>query len=461
MESMSNEGRQDNPNSATNDNGNNKNVSIDHSDTDTTLAEHAKWALEMIANKKPITMPSFASAFDYYSELDAHSAYSNLISSSNMPQVRRSRLQANYNIWRNNLAEKYWAEREEANSLVESPADPKRDNSDLLNIDGVLPSIETPPAYLPETEELPSSQSLFEPHASSPDPLEGYLIVRERYILDMTELTGYIPMDQEMTVALSPIRVVEEHANSPKSIRLQLPVSCRDAIDGFLIAQDQDKRYYPPQATTDIELEVFTILSCLSFSHGPKTLADCCHSKNQEMNFIIHHISIIWNSIFNAHEGFSLKWDRRLNEDGLERPDVLISHHGVVVGCGEIKPFLASKTSLDEDRARLPEFMKRALHERIIQAQTESEFAVFGFFISGSQVEISLMRLVNNECLYKVYTGAVLSSIIGNEDSMPQLLARLYFVRQWIMTTIPTTQGPRMHCDTKLLRPTFRTIQTP
>ncbi|KAG0000888.1 hypothetical protein BGZ79_005369 [Entomortierella chlamydospora] len=283
MESMSNEGRQDNPNSATNDNGNNKNVSIDHSDTDTTLAEHAKWALEMIANKKPITMPSFASAFDYYSELDAHSAYSNLISSSNMPQ-------------------------EEANSLVESPADPKRDNSDLLNIDGVLPSIETPPAYLPETEELPSSQSLFEPHASSPDPLEGYLIVRERYILDMTELTGYIPMDQEMTVALSPIRVVEEHANSPKSIRLQLPVSCRDAIDGFLIAQDQDKRYYPPQATTDIELEVFTILSCLSFSHGPKTLADCCHSKNQEMNFIIHHISIIWNSIFNAHEGFSLKW---------------------------------------------------------------------------------------------------------------------------------------------------------
>ncbi|KAF9147066.1 hypothetical protein BGX20_006761, partial [Mortierella sp. AD010] len=207
--------------------------------------------------------------------------------------------------------------------------------------------------------------------------------------------------------------VVEEHASFPKSIRLQLPVSCRDAVDGFLAAQDQGKRYYPPQATTDIELEVFTIL------------------------------------------------DRRLNEDGLERLGVLISHHGVVVGSGEIKPFLASKASLDEGRARLPEFMKRALHERIVQAQTESEFAVFGFFISGGQVEISLMRLVNNECLYKVYAGAILSSTIGNEDSMPQLLARLYFVRQWIIATIPATQGPRMHYDIKLLRPTFRSIQMP
>ncbi|KAF9385219.1 hypothetical protein BGX21_001123, partial [Mortierella sp. AD011] len=206
------------------------NVSIDYSNTDTTLAEHAKWALGMIANKKSITMPSFASAFDYYSELDAHSAYSDLISSSNIPLARRSRLQANYNLWRNNLAEKYWAERvtcslvtislkrtagqivsgservakkliqKEANSLVESPADPKRDKSDVLNIDGALPSIETPPAYLPETEELPSSQSLFEPHASSPDPLEEYFIVRERYILDMTELTGCTLMDKEMTV---------------------------------------------------------------------------------------------------------------------------------------------------------------------------------------------------------------------------------------------------------------------
>ncbi|KAF9397785.1 hypothetical protein BGX21_008516, partial [Mortierella sp. AD011] len=165
--------------------------------------------------------------------------------------------------------------------------------------------------------------------------------------------------------ALSSIQVVEEHASFPKSIRLQLPVSCRDAVDGFLAAQDQGKRYYPPQATTDIELEVFTILSYLSFSHGPKTIIDCCHSKNHEMNFIIHHISVIWNSVFNAHEGFSLKWDRRLNEDGLERLGVLISHHGVVVGSGEIKPFLASKASLDEGRARLPEFMKRALHERI------------------------------------------------------------------------------------------------
>ena len=108
--------------------------------------------------------------------------------------------------------------------------------------------------------------------------------------------------------AASSIRVVEEHKCFPKSIRSQLPLPCRDAIDAFLIAQDEGRRYFAPQATTTMELEVFTILTCFSLSHGPKGSNDCCQARNQELNFIIHHISTIWNTVFNAHEGFSVKW---------------------------------------------------------------------------------------------------------------------------------------------------------
>jgi len=151
--------------------------------------------------------------------------------------------------------------------------------------------------------------------------------------------------------------------------------------------------------------------------------------------------------------------DKRLDRGGLERPDIVFSHNGVTVGCGEIKPFHTSKALIDEDRARLPEFMKRILHERVVGAQTEDEFAVFGFLVSGGEVEISLMRLIDGEYLYKVYTGIVLSSTLGNTDSIAQLLARLYFVRQWITATIPTTvEGPRLFYDRNMLKPTLRLI---
>ncbi|KAF9199507.1 hypothetical protein BGZ49_010346 [Haplosporangium sp. Z 27] len=52
--------------------------------------------------------------------------------------------------------------------------------------------------------------------------------------------------------------------------------------------------------------------------------------------------------------------------NSLERPDVVFSHNGVDVGCGGVKPFLATRIAVDEVRTRLPEFMKRILHMRIM-----------------------------------------------------------------------------------------------
>jgi hypothetical protein len=64
-----------------------------------------------LARKERITISSFASDFDYFSEQEAHSAYVNLLSSSLVPQATRLHLKENYRIWQNNHAEKYWAER--------------------------------------------------------------------------------------------------------------------------------------------------------------------------------------------------------------------------------------------------------------------------------------------------------------------------------------------------------------
>lgn len=471
---------------------------------DAAKSAHLEWTLSRVANDEPVTMPDFAAKFEYYCEEDAHSAFEAVLSSTNITRTKRSRLKSNYDVWRRNSGAEYWASRRTMSQIrvstkrtaeelvsggehiakkwiqeyttsenLPSPTLPASSAkaSESLSPPPQLPqhhSVE-PPAYL-EDKDVASSQSSFQVFSSSPAPAEEYLRSSQLFMLDLAEVRGPHPDEQpvyhtldkfwsiEERWAVSSIQVVEEHKCFPKSIRSQLPLPCRDAIDTFLVALDEGRRYYAPQATTDMELEVFTILTSLSLSHGPKCSNDCCQARNQEMNFIIHHISIIWNSIFNTHEGFSVKWDKRLDRNGLERPDIVISHNGVAVGCGEIKPFHAPKGLIDEDRARLPEFMKRILHERIVGAQSEEEFAVFGFLVSGDEVEISFMKYVDGEYLYKVHTGIVLSSTIGKTDSIAQLLARLYFVRQWITATAPIVEGPRLFYDISRLKPTLRLL---
>ncbi|KAF9578301.1 hypothetical protein BGW38_005978, partial [Lunasporangiospora selenospora] len=240
---------------------------VDQSRRGATVTEHVDWALEKLAKKEKITMPGFAKDFGYYSEQDAHSAFIRLLSSSNIPQSTGLRLQEKYLEWRNNLAERYWADRvtssqvtislkrtageiaagseriakkiiqEEASSIERSLEGFDNDNSsDLQTIDRSLPFIGTPSTALNDTIQLPSSQSLFAPRNLSPEPPEEYLIANERYILDLRELTGNMFVEQETKVY---------------------------TLDNYLCLEE--------------------------------------------------------------------RWDRRLNEDGLERPDVVISHHGVVV----------------------------------------------------------------------------------------------------------------------------------
>ncbi|KAG0219637.1 hypothetical protein BGX33_001809 [Mortierella sp. NVP41] len=449
-------------------------------------------------------MPDFAADFDYYSEQDAHTAFTSLLSSTIVPERLRKPLRDKYEVWRRNNGEEYWASRQAvsqaristkrtateliassehvAKKLIHeqrttesgSSLSPSTSSSSLPA--SVSPSHalyspreatqggqtpphdfgEIPPAYLPPQEsgdeEHHSSQSLFEPFTSSATPPEEYFVERGRYVLDMAELPG-----DSLSNGYRPVFILDNYASLEERL----------AISSIRITEQQDigTRYYPPQAISDMELEIYTLLTSLGLSHGPNTSDACCRSRSQEMNFIIHHICTIWNTVFNAHEGFSIKWDKRLNDGGLARPDMVISLNGVAVGCGEIKPYLASRRSMDEDRARVAEFMKRTLHTRIVQARTESEFVVVGFCIFGDEVEISLMRWTDQrEYVYRIYSGITLSSTIGNEDSIGQLLARLYFVRQWIKeTTTVTSQqeetgATRLHYDRSLLKPTLRLL---
>lgn len=75
------------------------------------LKMHVEWALDVIAKKEKVTMPIFATKFGYHSQQDAHSAYSDLITSTNVPKAYRSRLQTDYRIWKSNQSEGYWEDR--------------------------------------------------------------------------------------------------------------------------------------------------------------------------------------------------------------------------------------------------------------------------------------------------------------------------------------------------------------
>ncbi|KAF9317440.1 hypothetical protein BG003_000761 [Podila horticola] len=340
--------------------------------------------------------------------------------------------------------------------------------SSLAQIETPEPA-ESPPGY---SRDLASSQSLYEPLASSPAPAEEFLNNQTQYILDAAEIRGGLVTEEEIALhpldkyssleerwAISSITLVDEgDTRFPKYIRDRLPVSCLAVIEDFLKARDEETLYAQPQGTTTQEIEVYSLLTTLSLSHGPRTLHTCCDSPSREMNFLVHHVTALFNTIFNPFHGFNTEWDRRLNINGLERPDIYITHRGTPVACGEIKPPRAAPATVEADRARVAEFMKRCLHERIVHAQSADEFRVVGFLISGSKLEISMMRFVDGEYLYKIYADIALATTVAHEDDLSQLLARMYFVRRWIGESVPATEGPRLHFDRTQLKPTLRLL---
>ena len=108
---MNKEDRQGNINNATKSNGNSKDANINLNSTGSVATEHVEWALNKIALRAKITMPGFANDFGFYSEQDAHSAFSNLFSSTNLLEATRVRLQEKYKVWRGNHGMVFWANR--------------------------------------------------------------------------------------------------------------------------------------------------------------------------------------------------------------------------------------------------------------------------------------------------------------------------------------------------------------
>ncbi|KAG0282389.1 hypothetical protein BGZ96_000533 [Linnemannia gamsii] len=165
---MNKEDRQGNINNATKSNGNSKDANINLNSTGSVATEHVEWALKKIAVRAKITMPGFANDFGFYSEQDAHSAFSNLFLSTNLLEATRLRLQERYKVWRGNHGIVFWANRvasfqttitlkrtagevvagtqriakklilEEANNLAQSLTDSEADDSS--NTLGALPS---------------------------------------------------------------------------------------------------------------------------------------------------------------------------------------------------------------------------------------------------------------------------------------------------------------------------------
>lgn len=73
------------------------------------------------------------------------------------------------------------------------------------------------------------------------------------------------------------------------------------------------------------------------------------------------------------------------------RTDFILIANDQEIGCGEIKPPGATSQSIEEDRARTSESMKRQLHTRILKSKDTKEFMTFGLVFSGLDIELYVM----------------------------------------------------------------------
>ncbi|KAF9902684.1 hypothetical protein EC991_004642, partial [Linnemannia zychae] len=133
---------------------NRKDANVNLNSISSLSIEHVGWAVKKNAIGAAITMPSFANDFRFYSEEDAESAFSSILSSSNIPGATRIRLQERYEVSifsdqyypeknsrggrRRNSATRRIAKRlilEEANNLGQSMED--SDDYESSNTDGL------------------------------------------------------------------------------------------------------------------------------------------------------------------------------------------------------------------------------------------------------------------------------------------------------------------------------------
>ncbi|KAF9994338.1 hypothetical protein BGZ79_000913 [Entomortierella chlamydospora] len=71
----------------------------------------SQWLKDKIAEKEAITMPDFATKFNYFNEMDADKAYISLLSKSFIARTTSTVLLNNYGFWKRNDGDQFWASR--------------------------------------------------------------------------------------------------------------------------------------------------------------------------------------------------------------------------------------------------------------------------------------------------------------------------------------------------------------
>ncbi|KAF9361425.1 hypothetical protein BGX34_007135 [Mortierella sp. NVP85] len=72
---------------------------------------HQQWLKDKIAKQESITMVDFATEFNYFCEVDAHEAFTALLSKSFVRQAINTILLDKYGIWKRNEGARFWASR--------------------------------------------------------------------------------------------------------------------------------------------------------------------------------------------------------------------------------------------------------------------------------------------------------------------------------------------------------------
>ncbi|KAI9344106.1 hypothetical protein BD770DRAFT_295884, partial [Pilaira anomala] len=62
------------------------------------------------------------------------------------------------------------------------------------------------------------------------------------------------------------------------------------------------------------------------------------------------------------------------------------------VGCGEIKPLNTPAKVIEEDLCRMAEFLKKKLHQRMIDAVKVSELQTFGILVNEKEYKYCIIK---------------------------------------------------------------------
>ncbi|KAF9925649.1 hypothetical protein BGZ65_007638 [Modicella reniformis] len=184
------------------------------------------WFRKKLVSREEISMPEFSKEFGYVHEQDAHAALSHALSSSEIPQLARTKFTTEYETWRRNEGAEYWASRITDHKIEVST---KKTAGNLVDRSELLAErlLRKPPQDEPEAATGSVSDTLTfknrDPATSMPSVSKAHNIQKEQDDLDD---------DIDKFAALEELELIAEWTSAQSSPFYEVARYIYDQVDG-------------------------------------------------------------------------------------------------------------------------------------------------------------------------------------------------------------------------------------